>query len=176
MECYALTGNFLMKFQFFLLKKLLRGLYLSCHSFSIWPFETLKHYSCPIFSKFIFLHFPLTSYSLTLPPHIKNKPWISCKIDKAVKMTMMTQILLLKTIEVNRRLIVRVRVRVSARFLLCYSKLAPLNRDVTYTKKNMMRLCQINTLTLFNFWFSQHLFQFLSPNGDKSLHQPLKLI
>ena len=48
---------------------------------------------------------------LTLPPHIVNKPWISRKNEKAVKIMIKTLILLWKTIEGNRTLRVRVRVR-----------------------------------------------------------------
>ena len=35
---------------------------------------------------------------LTLPPHIINKPWISRKNEKAIKIMIQTQILLWKTI------------------------------------------------------------------------------
>ena len=48
-------------------------------------------------------------------------PLMSRKNDKALKIMIKTQILLLKTIEGNRRLSVRVRVI----FLLFYSELAP---------------------------------------------------
>ena len=42
------------------------------------------------------------TYSLTdVTPHIKVKPWISRKIDKAAKIIIKTQILLWKTIEGN---------------------------------------------------------------------------
>ena len=51
----------------------------------------------------------------------RNKLWISRKNDKAVIIMITTQILLLKTIEGNRRLRVKVRVR----FLLFYLELAP---------------------------------------------------
>ena len=55
---------------------------------------------------------------LTLPPHIKNNPQISCKNDEAIKIMIKTQILLWKTIG-NKRFRVRVR------FILSYFKLAP---------------------------------------------------
>ena len=58
---------------------------------------------------------------MTLPPHIENKPWISHKNDKAVIIMITTQLSLLKIIEGNRRLRVKVRVR----FILFYLKLAP---------------------------------------------------
>ena len=55
------------------------------------------------------------------PPHIRNKPWIGRKNDKAVKVMIKTQILLWKTIEGNRK----PRVRVRAMVLLFYCELAP---------------------------------------------------
>ena len=56
---------------------------------------------------------------LTFPPHIKNKPWISRKDDKFVKIKIKKNIM--KRIEGNTRLRVRVRVR----FISFYSELAP---------------------------------------------------
>ena len=58
-----------------------------------------------------------------------------------------TQILLYKTIEGNRRLMVRVRVR----FVLYYSEIAPTDPwcnmlRTIFGGKNMRRKCQINTL------------------------------
>ena len=79
------------------------------------------------------------AYSLTLPPHIINKSWISRKNDKAVKIMKKTQILLWKAIEGNSNRRLRVRVRV--RFLLFYSELAPTDPwcnmlcDFTWTEK-----------------------------------------
>ena len=67
-------------------------------------------------------------YSLTLPPHTENKSWVNRKKDKAVKIMVKTKVLLWKTIESNGTLRVRVRVK----FLLFYSELAPLTRDVTW--------------------------------------------
>ena len=62
------------------------------------------------------------AYSLTdITSSYKGKPWLSRKNDKAVKIMIKTHILLWKTIEGNRRLRVRVRVR----FLSFYSELAP---------------------------------------------------
>ena len=91
------------------------------------------------------------TYSLTgISAHIKNRPWISHKNDKAVKVTIKTQILQWKTIERNRRLRVTVMVRV--RFLILFwtrshcpvMSHAPDGPDLD--GKNMRRHCQINTL------------------------------
>ena len=51
----------------------------------------------------------------------RNKPWISRKNDKAVKVMIKAQILLWRTIEGNRSL----RVTVKVRFILFYSDLGP---------------------------------------------------
>ena len=81
--------------------------------------------------------------------NITDKPWISRKNNKTVKIKIKIQILLWKTIKGNRSL--RVTLRVWVKFLLFYSGLAPQTRDVTCSRiyldgKNMRRQCQMNTL------------------------------
>ena len=90
----------------------------------------------------LFTHRSFYSDSLTeLPPHIIDKPWISRKNDKTVKIMIKTQILLWKTMKGNRRLRVRVR------FLLFYSELAPTDpwcnmlQTLLGWKKKMRRQC-----------------------------------
>ena len=122
----------------------------------------LKLYSNPQvdWPEVVVIWAPFHIFWLTLPPQIINKPWISRKNDKAIKIMRKTQILLWKTIESNRRLRVRVR------FLLIYFELAltdpwcnVLRPWLYLVGKNMRRQCQMNTLYAkdwsSHFWKSQ---------------------
>ena len=88
-----------------------------------------------------------SSYSLTdISSSCKNKPWISRKNDKVVKI--MIKRILWKTIEGNTRLKARVRL------IWFYSKLAATNAwwkmlQTLLGRKNMRRKCQMNNLLHF---------------------------